>query len=133
MTQGAPTTAGQDGSASILVVDDHEEIVQLLAMLLATRGHRVVGAHSVAEALDRCAAATPLLIITDVGLVDGNGVELIARLGHPTDRVLFTSGHSRDTFDGTASAIPRDAAFLQKPCSPAALLDTVHDLLAAAT
>ena len=129
---GLATTAEQDAPASILVVDDHEEIVRLLAMLLTAHGYAVVVARSVAEACERYTVAVPpRLVITDVGLVDGNGAELITRLGHSAARTLFTSGRAREAFGGTSAAIPPDAAFLQKPCAPSEVLTAVHAMLAA--
>lgn len=131
VTDTAHTIGAQEAPASILVVDDHEEIVHLLAMLLAAHGYTVVGAYSVAEAIERYGAgAPPMLVITDVDLADGNGADLIARLGHPMTRTLFTSGHPRAALDRTSAALPAEASFLQKPSSPAVLLAAVREILA---
>ena len=131
MTPSVTENAGLGTRPSILVVDDHEEIAHLLAMLLRANGYLVVEAGSVAEATQRYSIDGPThLVITDIGLADGNGAELVVHLGHPVARTLFTSGHPRSTFDRTAAALPPDAAFLQKPFAPALLLATLRELLA---
>jgi DNA-binding NtrC family response regulator len=127
MADGSATRAGHGSGASILVVDDQDDVARLMAMVLTSHGHPADAARSVAEARERYAAASaPSVVITDVWLADGNGVDLIAELGHPLTAVLFTSGHPRDAFDGTPAAIPPMAAFVQKPCPPAALLAAVQ-------
>jgi DNA-binding response OmpR family regulator len=131
VTASTSSSGAHDGPTSILVVDDHEEIAHLLAMLLSANGYSVVEARSVAEAVDRYTAEGPQhLVITDIGLADGNGADLVAQLAHPMARTLFTSGHPRTAFDGTAAALPPDAVFVQKPCAPAVLLAMVRELLA---
>ena len=132
VTSSNDRSAAEGTSASILVVDDHQEIAHLLALLLTATGYSVVEARSVAEAVDRYRHAGPTqLVITDIGLADGNGAALVALLGHPMARTLFTSGPPRTAFDGTTAALPPDAAFLQKPCAPSVLLAVVRELLAA--
>lgn len=114
------------------MVDDHQEVVHLLAMLLRSNGYQVVEAGSVADAVEHTRLHGPAgLVITDIGLADGNGADLIAQLGHPVARTLFTSGHPRTRFDGTPAAVPPDAVFLQKPFAPAVLMAIVRELLGA--
>src|SRR5271156_6360013 len=66
---------------SVLVVDDDLSFRQLVIGLLRTWGHDVVGeASSVAEAVDAMTALHPDTVLVDVGLPDGNGLELTAQL-----------------------------------------------------
>ena len=64
----------------LLVVEDHESTLQVLVRLLTRAGYQVTDAKTVTEA--RTAAATkPFdLVISDLGLPDGTGIELMKSL-----------------------------------------------------
>jgi CheY-like chemotaxis protein len=64
----------------ILLVEDHEATRVVLLAILRRRGHRVGSAHSVATALQLASESEFDLVITDVGLPDGDGYGLMARL-----------------------------------------------------
>jgi CheY-like chemotaxis protein len=68
----------------ILLVEDHPSTREMLARLLAHRRHRVTAVGSLAEARAAVAAASSEgqfdLVICDVGLPDGTGVELMTEL-----------------------------------------------------
>src|SRR5687767_2788431 len=65
-----------ESTGRILVVDDHEDNVELLRARLEAWGYRVESAKDGQEALDRVAASPPDLILLDVMMpsVDGNEV-----------------------------------------------------------
>jgi CheY-like chemotaxis protein len=64
----------------ILLVEDHPDTAELLSSLLEQRGHEVVVAGSVGDAL-RLAAETPFdLVVSDVGLPDATGYDLMRQL-----------------------------------------------------
>ena len=72
-------------SGRILVVDDHELNLVLLERLLELEGHEVRAADSLAAAERALAEEQPAMIVLDVNLPDGNGLELTRRLkAHPT-------------------------------------------------
>jgi len=64
----------------ILLVDDHVDTCIALEKLLTRRGHRVVTAHDVRSAIEAARSDTFDLLISDMGLPDGTGVELMGRL-----------------------------------------------------
>lgn len=64
----------------LLLVEDHESTLQTLARLLRRDGHHIATATSVAEALAAAAASKFDLVISDVGLPDGTGTELMEKL-----------------------------------------------------
>lgn len=69
------------GSLSILLVDDHADTCAALERLLTLRGHKVVTAHSIRTAIETAARDSSLdLLISDVGLPDGNGMDLLRYL-----------------------------------------------------
>jgi len=71
-------------SGRILVVDDHELNLKLLERLLEIEGHEVRAADSLAAAERALAEEQPLMIVLDVNLPDGSGLELSRRLkSHP--------------------------------------------------
>ncbi len=67
-------------SLRLLVVEDHEATLQVLSRLLTASGHKVVTARTVTEALAVGAVATFDLVISDLGLPDGSGTELMHKL-----------------------------------------------------
>jgi signal transduction histidine kinase/ActR/RegA family two-component response regulator len=68
-------------SLRVLVVEDHEPTRTLLARLLSRRHHVVSTAGSVAEARTIANSEAFDLLMTDLGLPDGSGYELMEELG----------------------------------------------------
>jgi diguanylate cyclase (GGDEF)-like protein len=70
--------------ARILVVDDHEDNVELLRARLEARGYRIDTATDGQEALDAVAAGAPDLILLDVMMPRIDGIEVARRIkGNP--------------------------------------------------
>ncbi len=65
----------------ILLVEDHEPTRTTLASLLARRRYEVAAAATVAEARALAGSRIFDLLITDIGLPDGNGYDLMSELG----------------------------------------------------
>jgi two-component system CheB/CheR fusion protein len=71
----------------ILLVEDHADTAEAMASLLSLFGHRVTTAGSVAQALAAVAATAATaengafdLVISDLGLPDGSGLDLMREL-----------------------------------------------------
>jgi two-component system cell cycle response regulator len=64
----------------ILVVDDHEDNIELLRARLEARGYEVIGASDGQAALDEVAKVTPDLILLDVMMPKMDGMEVVRRL-----------------------------------------------------
>jgi two-component system cell cycle response regulator DivK len=64
----------------ILIVDDHELNLRLLERLLEREGRSVRAADSLAAAERALAEEHPAMIVLDLNLPDGNGLELTRRL-----------------------------------------------------
>src|SRR6476659_6291994 len=113
-----------DETATLLVVDDEEEIRRLVARSL--RRYRVLEAEGPAEAM-RLAAATPTihLLLTDFWMPGGNGLELARqfRTLHPDTPVLMVSG-SLEAIDSHAEPFDRFAV-LAKPFTAMELVHRV--------
>jgi CheY-like chemotaxis protein len=64
----------------VLVVEDDESFRGLVTRILKEWGHDVVGAGTVAEALTAASERQPDIVLTDIGLPDGDGFGLTQRL-----------------------------------------------------
>jgi PAS domain S-box-containing protein len=67
-------------SVRILMVDDHVDTSRALQRMLARRGYDVRTAHSVHAALAAADSASFDLLISDIGLPDGSGLDLMRQL-----------------------------------------------------
>jgi CheY-like chemotaxis protein len=77
----------QRQSMRILLVEDHEDTNRSLTRLLRRRGYHVQSATSLVTALDLSAKEEFDVLISDLGLPDGSGIELMEKLS--ADRPLF--------------------------------------------
>jgi diguanylate cyclase (GGDEF)-like protein len=64
----------------ILVVDDHEDNIELLRARLEARGYEVFGASDGQAALDQVESVSPDLILLDVMMPKMDGMEVVRRL-----------------------------------------------------
>lgn len=61
----------------ILLVEDHSDSARVMAGLLKRRGLQVVVAHSIADAVEVYTRESFDALLSDIGLPDGSGVELL--------------------------------------------------------
>ena len=80
VTKSVPPSAGARKSMRILLVEDHEDTNRSLTSLLRRRGYHVQSASSISSALQCAADESFDLLISDIGLPDGTGIELMERL-----------------------------------------------------
>jgi two-component system, chemotaxis family, CheB/CheR fusion protein len=64
----------------ILLVEDHPDTVRMLSRLLREAGHHVTAATSLRAGLDAAAAAAFDVVVSDLGLPDGSGLDLMREL-----------------------------------------------------
>lgn len=67
-------------SLRILLVEDHEDTNRSLTQLLRRRGYHVRPAHNIAKALEVAARHDFDVLVSDIGLPDGTGVDLMRTL-----------------------------------------------------
>ena len=118
--------------ATILVVEDEEEVRALARDVLEMNGYRVLEALDVADAT-RLAQTHPGpidLLITDVVMPGASGPELARRLRthRPGLRVLCMSGYP-ESEDRRIEGEAGWTAWLQKPFTPDVLMRKVRDCL----
>jgi PAS domain S-box-containing protein len=66
---------------SLLLVEDNKDTLRTLSWALERRGHVVVATDSMNSALEAASVGHFDLVISDIELPDGNGLELISRIG----------------------------------------------------
>ena len=67
----------------IFVVENHDDTRVLLVMYLESMGHTVSCASTMTEALEKLPAFQCDVLVTDIGLPDGSGWELLQSLPPP--------------------------------------------------
>lgn len=67
----------------VFVVENHADSRLMLTMLLSSMGHQVTSAASMQEALRALPEADPEVLVSDIGLPDGDGWELLKCLHLP--------------------------------------------------
>jgi two-component system, NarL family, response regulator DevR len=94
------TMGDEKASTRIMLVDDHEVVRQgLKALIEAETDFLVVSeAGSVAEAIERAAMARPDIIVMDVRLADGSGIEATReiRARRPETKVIMLTTFADD-------------------------------------
>jgi CheY-like chemotaxis protein len=109
-------TDGQATPRSILVVDDKEDICEVLALLLRSRGHTVEIAHDGPAALNIVAGFSPDFALVDLHLPRMDGYELARRLRARFDPLLLVAmTASPDGADGTKARAALFDEHLPKP------------------
>lgn len=96
-TMDAPAVAAQ-AKLNILLVEDHSDTARILSRLLRVDGHEVTVAGSVGEAVNAAASASFDLLISDLGLPDGSGLDLIRalRANNRTWPAIALTGYGTD-------------------------------------
>ena len=64
----------------ILLVEDHLDTARGLSRILGRSGHQVTAAHNLETAVSMASEKPFDLLVSDIGLPDGTGIELIRRL-----------------------------------------------------
>ena len=102
-------------AAKILVVDDEPAIRRLLRNTLGVQDYGVLEAASVAEALQVLGRDKVDLVILDLGLPDGDGLDVIRKL-RPDSQVPVIVLSSRDDEHGKVEALDAGADdYVTKP------------------
>ncbi|HEY1686622.1 MAG TPA: ATP-binding protein [Tepidisphaeraceae bacterium] len=116
------------GAYRILLVEDHVDTARVLARLLAVNGHNVTTTHYIAEALSAIRGNDFDLLLSDIGLPDGTGIDLIRQvrqdLGKKTPAVALTGFGMEEDIKRTMQAGFND--HLTKPVNFARLEQTIQ-------
>jgi DNA-binding NtrC family response regulator len=98
-----------------LVVDDDRYSLDMCSMLVEEHGFEVTTAASLGEARRQLAATRPNLVMLDLRLPDGDGLELVETLKEPPGaHVILMTGHA--SVDSAVQALRKGATdYLVKP------------------
>jgi PAS domain S-box-containing protein len=118
-------STGNTTSLRVLLVEDHSDTAEMLSMLLRHHGFKVAVAGSVDAALDLARAGCDVLV-SDVRLPDGTGMDLLRRLRE----ISFVRGIAMSGF-GTQDDVRRskEAGYdehLVKPIDVQRLIEAIH-------
>ena len=130
-TPPLPAPVGARAGETILVVEDEVSVRYMMKRTLEDAGYAVVEAGSAEEALDVIRTGGGIrLVVTDVVMPRKNGRELADEMKkmRPGLPVLFTSGYT-DGEIARRGLLDADAAFIQKPLTPNALVRAVRTRL----
>src|SRR5206468_12386060 len=118
---------------TILVVDDERSVIDLVTKIFTRQGFVVLEADGVERALQVAGAhqGDLHLLVADVVMASGSGVELARRLvmTRPGMKTLLMSGYAERSLMPLKSG-DVDAKFLQKPFGASELLARAGELLA---
>jgi PAS domain S-box-containing protein len=135
-TAAAPA-ADEDASlagVTALVVDNEQDARELIAVVLRARGAEVTTAASAAEALELLAETAPKVLLSDIGMPDVDGYELLRRVramhgarGASLPAIALTA-YSREQ-DRRLALEAGFQTHVSKPVEPAELVRVVASLV----
>jgi DNA-binding NtrC family response regulator len=115
----------------VLVVEDEPAMREVLRMRISKWGFEVLAAGTGREAMAACESHPPDVVICDVVLPDGSGLDLLPGLlgGHEPRPVVMITAHG--TIDAAVEALKRGASdFLTKPLDYPKLRAVLDEILA---
>jgi len=116
--------------ASVLVVDDAPDTLEVLQRNLSSAGYQVYTAPGVAEALELLAGIPVDLVITDLKMPKISGIDLVrhVRENMKDTEVMMITGYA--TIEGAVEAVKTGAEeYLAKPFTDEELLTAVRQAL----
>ena len=124
-----PGEHGENHSAEILLVEDHVDTARVLVRILQSTGYRVTHADTIAAARELTSTRRFDVLISDLGLPDGSGLDLMQSLRATHGlRSIALSGFGTDE-DRAASQAAGFSEHLTKPVDWPLLRDAIDRLL----
>jgi len=118
--------ARRDNQQLVLLIDDHEETLDLFRRVLAKRGFAVISAESGARGFDLAMSARPDAIVLDVKMPGMSGWEVLSRLKLDAATaaipvIMMTVMHQQELGQTLGAA-----DYLIKPIEPERLVETLR-------
>jgi DNA-binding NtrC family response regulator len=114
----------------LLLVEDTPSLAMLYRAVLSRAGHHVEQASTLAEAREFCARTPPRLMLLDLQLPDGDGLDLLESLTRAQCHVIVITANG--SINRAVQAMRAGAFdFLVKPFDETRLLNAVENALAA--
>lgn len=119
--------------ATILIVEDEQNLNEAYQMILGNSGHEVHAAYDGSEALEVSKKIEPDLILLDLRMPNVGGVEFLRRYNlkkdHPNVKVVIFSNLDTQKEIDEAYKLGADKYMLKAWASPKELLQLVNNLL----
>lgn len=115
--------------ARVLVVDDEPQIRRFLRIALEAEGHEMHEADGVTAALKTAAFVRPDVAVVDLGLPDGDGIDLVRRLREWTATPILVLSVRADETDKVAALDAGADDYVVKPFGTAELMARLRSLL----
>jgi CheY-like chemotaxis protein len=118
-------------SAKVLVVEDHTDTRELIAMLLNMAGYAVATAADGQQGITQASLQQPDIIVTDINMPNLTGTEMIKRLRNLQEfssvPIIVLTAYGNDVaLDAVTSGANKALA---KPVDFELLVGTIKDLL----
>lgn len=127
----APTAERPLSGVTVLVVEDSRFASEAVRLLCLRSGARIRRADSLKTAERHLKTYRPTVVLVDLGLPDGSGLDLIKSLSSATSRITAILATSGDDSAKEAALAAGADAFLPKPITnlgafQAAIISTLH-------
>lgn len=121
--------AGRRTGPIVLAVDDVQVNLDLVRSSLEPFGYQVFEAHSVAEGIEKARSIKPALILCDMHMPGGDGLELLSNVKSSTELhdvpFFFLSSTAWQTTEHIRGMQLGAAKFILRPIDPQALRDEI--------
>ncbi len=111
----------------VLLIDDEPRFCQATSEILQQRGHTVSTANGLAAARQLLRTTTPDLILLDLILPDGNGLELLEEFEGDSPNIVIITGHPAIKSHIRSLAGP-SVSYLTKPVDAREIVRVVEEL-----
>lgn len=118
--------------ATLLLVDDHPDTLEMWTLYLRSRGYRVLTASNGLDAVEMATAELPNVVILDLDLPGLSGCDVARRLrgALPTSAIplIAATGHSNDRRAAEARHVGF-SSILVKPCEPEGFVRAIEGVI----
>jgi CheY-like chemotaxis protein len=112
---------------NILIVDDEEDLCWLLTNALQSKGYNVSAAHSLTKGIACLKKKVPHLVLLDLKLPDGNGMDLLPEIksAAPQAVVVIISAYGSEEKRAESKNQEGVHGFIDKPFTEGRILETI--------
>jgi CheY-like chemotaxis protein len=121
------SSASSEPRRTVLLVDDDPDTVELLRRALERRGYAVLTAGGLQQAVSLGQSQPFDVLVSDLHLADGTGVDLMDALGRPPCAIAVSGASSNDDFKRVLAAGYRK--LLTKPVTLTMIEAAISELL----
>ena len=112
----------------LFLVENHQDTIRYMKLYLEQLGHQIYVAEDMATALREIPNSKCDILICDIGLPDGNGWELMEKLGENRPPIAIAMSGYGTGNDQQKSLASGYNYHLVKPFTPEALLAVLRDV-----